>query len=174
MEKNENGLLSRPVKDAELEGMVDRAGLYAIVDACDEPIVFEEVQKRGPDRALCLHGGDLDEDERRIAPYLIRVDAETLRWIRQELWGRPWGIFLISDHDERVLRPHLRRMLSVEGPEGEPMYLRYFDPRLTGSLLEELTPEQAEQMMSMVKAFLVPPVPVESGHHSMLFYRGVS
>ena len=172
MEKRENGLLSRPVSETELEGIVERAGLYAIVDACDEPLVFEEVQKRGPDRALCLHGGDLDEEERQVATYLIRVDAETLRWIKGNLWGRPWGIFLISDHDERSLRPHLRGMLSVEGPEGEPMYLRYFAPRLTRNSLEGSTAEQLKKMMAMVKAFLVPPM--EAGNSLMLFYLSSS
>ena len=165
----ENGLQSRPVSNAELEGMVDHVVLYAIVDACDEPAVYEKVRELGPDRALCLHGGDLEEEERRVAPYLLRVDEEMMRWIMGELWGRPWGIFLLSDHDERTLRPHLRSMLSAEGPEGDPMYLRYYDPRVTAGLFESFSRGQLEEVMKPLKGIVVPSVDGEDG--SELYYR---
>ncbi len=149
-------LIKRVVGGPDIEAMSDRAKLFAILDACEDPPVYEKVTEMGPDRALCLHGGDLDEEERQVAPYLVRVDREMLAWILAEPWGRPWGIFLVADCDGRTLRPHLRSLLTVEGPDGETMYLRYFDPRVTPSLLDSLAEDQHQDFFGPARGALVP------------------
>jgi hypothetical protein len=163
---NDNGLARRPVVRSDIEGICDRAKLFAILDACEDPPIYEKTKELGPDRALCLHGGDLDEEERQVAPYLVHVDRDLLAWILGEPWGRPWGLFLVADCDGRTLRPHLRKLLIAEEPEGEPIYLRYYDPRVTPTLLESSNREQLEEIMGPARALLVP----ESEHGQATMY----
>jgi hypothetical protein len=136
--------------------MAVRGRLFAILDACEDPPVFDKVQELGPDRALCLHGGGLEAEEKQCAPYLVKVDRTVLDWILDELWGRPWGIFVVAECDERTLRPHFRRQLVVEGPEGEPMYLRFYDPRVLGNLIAVFHVDQIGELLGPALGFGIP------------------
>jgi hypothetical protein len=158
-----NSLTSRATAASDLEAIADRSKLFSILDASEDPPVYDKVVELGPDRALCLHGGELDEDERQNAPYLVKTDREMLSWILDEPWGRPWGIFLVAGCDVRSLRPHFRKLLVIEGTESEPLYLRYFDPRVTVNILETSSDKQLKEIFGPAQGIVVPNTATKDG-----------
>src|SRR5215208_6384436 len=70
--------------------------LYAILDACDAPLVPPKVATLGETRGVSLYRGGAEERHADIAPYLVAVDEPLLDWIFETLWGEPWGILVAS------------------------------------------------------------------------------
>ncbi|MBI1898150.1 MAG: DUF4123 domain-containing protein [Acidobacteria bacterium] len=125
----------QPATLEELQKLGAGGSLYAILDACDAPSVPGKVRELGEDRAMSLYQGTAAEEQWAIAPYLARVDADLLAWIKARLWPEPWGIFAVSRYDLAALSRHFRRFLLVQAPNGEPWYFRYYDPRVLATFL---------------------------------------
>lgn len=119
--------------------------LFAILDACDEPLVPEKVQALGNERAACLYRGAAERDYWSIAPYLVEVDEPLFDWIVDNLWKEPWGIFAVADSTLKDIRKHFRKFLLVEGPDGEELYFRFYDPRVIRSYINSCDPGEARQ-----------------------------
>lgn len=131
----------------------DRGALYAVLDACDEPRVPAKVKSIRPERAASLYRGAAADELAAIAPYLVRVDAELLEWIAGTLWTDPWGIFAITDAGFDALRTHFRKFLLVDGPEGEPWYFRFYDPRVLARFLPTCDAAQLTDFFGPVSAY---------------------
>lgn len=116
--------------------------LFAIVDACDAPMVLAHVRTLGETRAVSLYRGSAEDVYESIAPYLLQVDAETFDWIVDTLWADPWGIFVRSDASFAHLRTHFRKFLMVESPSGEEWYFRFYDPRVVSVFLSTCTTDE--------------------------------
>ncbi len=138
----------------------ERARLYAILDACDEPRVPEQVFQLGPQLAISLYRGWAEREYWAIAPYLVQVDVGLLDWITQQLWEQPWGIFAVSRQDLPTLRRHFRRFLTVEDPDGEEMYFRFYDPRVLSEFLRSCLAEESAEFFGPVTAYVC-----QSGDH---------
>ena len=50
---------------------------------------------------------------------------------------------------------NFRKFLSVEGPEGEEWYFRYYDPRVLGTYLETCTAGELQNFFGPVEGFEV-------------------
>lgn len=109
--------------------------LYALVDACDQPAVPIRCRETDPGSARSLYRGRAEEELWAIAPYLYRVDADTLGWIREVLWDEPWGALVLSGAGFEALYRHFRRFLIIESPTNESWYFRFYDPRVLSSYL---------------------------------------
>lgn len=131
-----------------------RGRLYAIVDATDTPDVPGRARAAG-ERAVSLYRGRAEEELFAIAPFLFRVDADTLGWITGDLWHGPWGIFALSDATLDEMRSHFRRFLTVESPEGESWYFRFYDPRVLPTYLATCTPPELTTFFGPVRGFAV-------------------
>ena len=150
----ENELIrKRPTSKEELAKIAGDGRLFAVLDACDEPEVPPKVEEIGRDRAACLYKGELDQDTKEVAPYLVSVDPGMLEWMLETFDPRPWGVFVVSTADLRTLRQHLRELLVVEGIDGEPMYFFFYDPRVLPTFIDTCDAEELEELYGPVMAF---------------------
>jgi hypothetical protein len=127
--------------------------LYAILDACDAPLVVEKVKELGEERAVSLYRGTAEEEFESIAPYLVVVDAAVFDWIVETLWPEPWGVFVRATSTLDQLRTHFRKFLLVEGPEGEEWYFRFYDPRVLGTYLDTCTADEVVDFWGPISQF---------------------
>ena len=124
---------------------------YAVLDACDEPkipILVEQLK----DHAVSLYKGRAEQDCWDIAPYIVVVDSVVLDWVRENLWGQPWGFFATSTSDLLALRKHFRRFLLVDGPADKELYFRFYDPRVLRPFLESSAPSKVKQFFGPIDA----------------------
>ncbi|MEZ4456095.1 MAG: DUF4123 domain-containing protein [Gemmatimonadales bacterium] len=130
-----------------------RGRLFAVVDATDTPAVPARAAIADEGTAVSLYRGRAEEEWSAIAPFLFRVDPPTLEWIAGELWTAPWGIFVLADQPLDALRLHFRRILTVEAPDGESWYFRFYDPRVLPGYLATCTDAEATAFFGPVRAF---------------------
>jgi hypothetical protein len=145
----------RPGTLRDLQKMASEGRLFVILDACDESSVPPKVTELGPEMAVSLYRGRAEHEQWAVAPYLAKADPRLLHWITQNLWKKPWGVFAVAECDLNTLRKHLRRFLTVADPEGEPMYFRYYDPRILAVFLPTCTREELKTFMGPIKAYAI-------------------
>lgn len=143
----------RLVPVVQLREWANRGRLFAILDATDTPSVPRKANELGPDRAVSLYRGRAEEELWAIAPFLVHLDVDTLEWITDTLWPEPWGIFALADESLDAIRLHFRRFLTVEGPNGESWYFRFYDPRVLPRYLASCTAEELATFLGPVRAF---------------------
>ena len=104
---------------------------------------------------LCLLPGELDPDLALVAPYLSELPPLSpfaAEFLSQGL-GRHWGILAATDAPFKTLRMHLRKFLSVWDPDGQPLYFRYYDPRVLRTYLPTCTGEELTTFFGPINAF---------------------
>lgn len=113
--------------------------LFAVLDACDEPLVLHIVAELGKS-AVSLYHGKAAEEYASFAPYLVSVNDATLQTIQTELAARPWGFLAGTPADITLadVRRHFRKFLMVQSPEGKELYFRFYDPRFLPIFLQSL------------------------------------
>ena len=104
--------------------------VYAVLDGARDNRIYPEVHALAG--ARCLYEGKLEQPLAETAPYLVLLDAGDAftATILTEGWGRSWGIFLSSSAPPEEVRRHLRQFLKVEDDREQPLYFRYYDPRV--------------------------------------------
>lgn len=152
---NEQGLTLRSAPRKELEDLARQGKLWAIVDACDEPAVPTKMDELGEQRAICLYRGEAEVENADIAPFLAHVDDFLLRWIVEELWARPWGVFAVTSGEIEKLRAHFRQFLTVRDPDGEKMYFRYYDPRVLKAFLPACNRDELSKLFGPLEAYVL-------------------
>lgn len=110
--------------------------LYAVLDGASIPRLPDKLEHYDPDYE-CLYRGELEPDIAAVAPYLVRLErgSEFSNWVIDKGWGKHWGIFVVTDSDLRKLRRHFRTFLIVHDEGGQPLYFRYYDPRVLRDFL---------------------------------------
>jgi Domain of unknown function (DUF4123) len=141
------------VPPADLRKLVAGRRLFAVLDPCDAPLIRAKVESLGPALAVCLHRGQPKPELREVAPYLVTVDDGLLDWLVASVWTAPWGIFVAADSDLGALRKHLRKFLVVKSPENEPMYFRFYDPRVISAFLASCSRQELDGFFGPVLAF---------------------
>ena len=63
------------------------------------------------------------------------------------------GNFVVSYANLKEIRKNLRRFLIVEGPNAEPMYFRFYDPRILPIFLSSCTKEELGDFFGQAVAF---------------------
>lgn len=130
--------------------------VYAVLDAANAPDLLDKLYELRPPFA-CLYNGELEADMAEVAPYLVQLDADGpfTRWLLEQGWGRNWGIFLTSPGDLRAVRRHLRTFLMVYDPDGQPLYFRYYDPRVLRTYLPTCNAEETQFVFGPVERYLL-------------------
>jgi hypothetical protein len=110
--------------------------LYAILDGASIPRLPDKLEHYDPDYE-CLYRGELEADIAAVAPYLVRLErgSEFASCVIDKGWGKHWGIFVVTESDLRKLRRHFRTFLIVHDEGGQPLYFRYYDPRVLRGFL---------------------------------------
>ena len=68
------------------------------------------------------------------------------------------------------LHRHFRKMNVVYGPEGNPLFFRYYDPRVLPSVLEVMEPDQLSTFFGPVERFALQDV--EGRLHELRMHGG--
>jgi hypothetical protein len=123
-------LRERKIPSEQLQVLVRGGNLYAVVDACNVPMVPKKVLEVGDQRAVSLYRGTAEEELWEVAPYLMKVDQLAMEWLKLNAKKEGWGIFIAAKADLEVLRTHLRHFLKVQSPRGEVWRFRFYDPRV--------------------------------------------
>ena len=138
---------------SDLQKLASQRQLYAILDACDVPGVPPKVKELGEENGVSLYRGEAEEDYWAIAPYLVRVDPLLLDWIVTTLWEQPWGVFVVAEADLEALRTHFRKFLTVQMPDGERVYFRFYDPRVIQQFLPTCNDAELGEFFGSVQKY---------------------
>lgn len=129
---------------------------YVVLDGAQNKSLLDWLQ--GPDAPLseCLFASDLSPDMAEVAPYLVKLEAGSRFFTEflQEGWCPNWGILLASSAELPVIWRHLRQHTLVYGPELEPMYFRFYDPRVLRMFLPTCSEAQLRDFFGDIDFFL--------------------
>ena len=130
--------------------------VFAVLDGASIPDLRFALYEHQPEH-VCLYRGELEPDLAEIAPYLVRLEREAdfTGWLLDEGWGRHWGIFALSPESLEVMRNHFRQFLIVYGPENEPLYFRYYDPRILRLYLPTCQADELAALFGPVASYLL-------------------
>ena len=129
---------------------------YVILDGASVPELLTSLDRYQPEYE-CLYRGELEPDMAEVAPYLIRLepDSDFTDWVLDEGWGKHWGIFAVTDADLRAMRRHFRAFLIVHDADGNPLYFRYYDPRVLRLYLPTCSTEEMATVFGPVLFYLL-------------------
>ncbi len=105
--------------------------VYAVLDGAAIPDLPQALRQHRME-AVCLYRGELIPELARVAPYQVVLERESpfTAWVLQQGWGRHWGIFALSPVEWRPMREHLCGLVMAYDPDFQPLYFRYYDPRV--------------------------------------------
>jgi hypothetical protein len=132
------------------------ANVFAVLDGASVPDLRMSFHRRQPEH-ICLYRGELAPDMAEVAPYLVRLEAnsEFTTWVITQGWGEHWGIFAVSAADLRAMRQHFRRFLTVQDANGKPLLFRYYDPRVLRVYLPTCNVEELATVFGPVVSYLL-------------------
>jgi len=142
------------------EQLFGQAGMsvYAVLDAASIP-GLTSMTKGLKHQHCCLFSGDLAGGVAEAAPYLVHLapDDALTNMAFDKGWGNAWGIYaLIPKQVEfQAVRKHFRMFLMVRNPEGEPIYFRYYDPRVFRVYLPTCTAEEGTYVFGPVQYYFM-------------------
>jgi hypothetical protein len=146
-----------PGPRSALGEIAGRGRLFALLDAARTDRVLKILQTSADDYSS-LYEGVQAEAMADGAPYLVRLErgSRLLPRLLNMGWGESWGIYVESASPLRELRSHFRRLLFVaREQDGQPMYFRFYDPRVLRAFLPIATPRQVEALFGPIERFLV-------------------
>ncbi len=144
---------TREIDSEQLRELAAAGWVYAILDACDEPLVPPKMQELGEEKALSLFKGGAQESYWAVAPYLAKVDSGLLQWLGENLDGTPWGIFVFTKTDLLALHRHFRHFLIVQLHDGKQWFFRFYDPRILTTYLPGCNAAELKQFFGPVRGF---------------------
>jgi hypothetical protein len=128
---DDRGAVPEPLVPVLFPG--DGRETFALLDAALIPGLPDVLEASGL-KFRCLYAGELAEDLRDRAPYLVRLAPDhglTRRLFTEAtppagLWAEDCGIFVLSAMPLDGLVAHFRRFTSVEVAGGKRMFLRFW------------------------------------------------
>lgn len=131
-----------------------RLNVFAVLDGASIPELLDRLYGERPE-FFCLYRGELEPDMAEVAPYLVHLkgDSQFTRWVIEQGWGRHWAIFAVSPADLRQMRRHFRGLVMVYGPDDEPLYFRFYDPRVLRVYLPTCTGEEQAEVFGPVLSY---------------------
>lgn len=131
--------------------------LYALLDACDEPLVWPKINSLESANVASLYSGPAGRDLYEIAPYLAVADQALIDWIVENLFDRPWGYFVVADGSITLpeLRKHFRRFMMATGPQGKDLYFRFYDPRVVTVFVNSFSVEAVGRFFGPLRSILL-------------------
>jgi hypothetical protein len=111
----------------------------------------------------CLFTGDLAVELADVGPYLGRLNSyeqEVLDSVEDLMLRHVASVVVpkgdgLADAGFSYVHRHFRKMNVVYGPEGEPLFFRYYDPRVLPSVLRVMEPEQVALFFGPVQRILL-------------------
>ena len=131
--------------------------VYAVIDGAACPDLRFKIYDWEP-KSHCLWRGELAPDMQEVAPYLVQLEQTSsfTDWLLEKGWANNWNIFVESPLEDDVFQQQIRKLLTVESPEGKPLMFRFYDPRVLKMYTETMTNEQAPDFFAGVLRFIYP------------------
>ena len=117
------------------------------------------------DEFECLFTGDLAEELEDVAPYLGSLGGlgPEAQAVVEDLLARHLGILMTllppAGSEEppsfSQVHRHFRKFNVVYGPEGKPLFFRYYDPRVIVDVLKVLDEQQLKAFFGPVERMLL-------------------
>ena len=137
---------------------VGQNGVYAVLDGAMVEGLPARLDASGCEHA-CLFSGELDPMLEAAAPHLVqlRKDVPFSDAVLQLGWNDHWGIILHAgnDLDFYGVRQHLRRHLRVQDAAGNPMFFRFYDPRVFRVVIPSLASRSRREFFGAIRRFLI-------------------
>jgi len=104
---------------------------YAILDAARDEAIYPKLMVSDVDE-ICLYHGTQADALAEVAPYLVRLRRKDsfFEWLLNNGWGKSWGIFIESPADIDEIKEHFQKLITVYDQYEEPLFFRYYDPRV--------------------------------------------
>ena len=123
---------------------------FLLIDCAGFAAGAEALPREACSELECLFTGDLADELANVAPYLGRLQSfdDSVRNTVEELLRSHVAVVVVLDRYAAeeitfsMLHRHFRKHNVVYGPEGEPLFFRYYDPRVLPSVLEVMEPAQ--------------------------------
>ena len=124
---------------------------YAVLDGAAVSTLLDHLYADQPEFE-CLYRGKLEPDMAEVAPYLVKLEPghKFTEWLLDNCFGRHWGIFAVTKVEMPAMRKHFRTFLMVQGPDGKPVYFRYYDPRVLRLYLPTCNEDETAQVYGPV------------------------
>jgi hypothetical protein len=111
--------------------------IFAVMDAARDAAVIGLLGIHAPDEHVSLLPSKTATKWSAYGPFLVELTHRPVlfRLLLTYGWGKSWGIYCVSDLTFPEMASHLRSLIIVEGPEGQKMIFRYYDPRVLADLV---------------------------------------
>jgi len=134
----------------------DCSQLYVLLDAARHKSIYPMLMA-SKEEFTCLYNGETPLSLARVAPYLVKLNKQSLLLQRIFTEGlfESWGIFFISYATSKELKRHFQSLLKVKTDQGKVLYFRFYDPRVMRAYLPTCTKEELTSVFGPVKSFWI-------------------
>ncbi|MBI1322077.1 DUF4123 domain-containing protein [bacterium] len=124
--------------------------VYAVLDSARDAAILGLLAKYAPGNYVSLLPSLTASRWKAYGPFLVDVTKrpELLKNLLEFGWGKAWGIYCISTKPFHEMASHLRSLIIVEGPEGQKMICRYYDPRVLAYFASLEDPSMREAILA--------------------------
>jgi len=128
--------------------------IYTILDAARDESIYKKIQEAGLADG-CLYHGTKAVELAEVAPYFVSLkpDGHFTEWLFEKGWGNSWGIFLESSAAPDQLKRHFQKFLTVYDEDGNPLYFRFYDPRVLRVYMPTCNEEELEMIFGPVTRY---------------------
>ncbi len=133
-----------------------KSNVFAILDGASAGRPLQVMLHEHRPERQCLFRGDLAPDMLEVAPWLVELKREHpfTKWLLSAGWGNHWGIFALSPATLLEMRGHFSALVDVYDPDGKPLILRYYDPRVLPVFLPTCTADDLAEVFGPVSGFM--------------------
>lgn len=139
-----------------VEQLGQRKPLFVVLDAARDKALFWRLAAFCPDLASLLAGNNTVHLA-QVAPYLASapVDPQALAALVHSGWGNSCLSFYVSQRPFLDVWRHLRKLLIAQPPTGQPVYFRFYDPRVARKVFATYREQDRGAVWGPLDAILV-------------------
>ena len=138
---------------------------FLLIDCAGLPGGEAQIPKELFSELECLFTGDLADELADVGPYLGRLqsfDPAIASVVEDLLESHVGTMVVVGDPPPAAgtltfsqMHRHFRKFNLVYGPGAEPLFFRYYDPRVVLDVLKVFEPRQIENFFGPVSRFVI-------------------
>lgn len=132
-----------------------RTNVYGILDGASIENLPQRLYDMAPPN-FCLFRGKLGPDLATVAPYVVGMvkNSSFSEWFLSNEPGNHFGIFALSRHSIQEMRSHFRDLFIVHKEDGDPMYFRFYDPRVIRTFLQTCNEQELKTFFGPIETYI--------------------